>query len=458
MKKQLLIICLLSFSVLGFSQGIEFEHGTWKEVLAKAQKLNKPIFLDVYTTWCGPCKMMNTEIFPLKEVGKVYNANFICYKVNAEEGSGIQIAKKFKVSAYPTYLYLKPEGTLLFRAIGSMNAKMFIVQSETALAEITDNKSIDSWNKEYINKKKDPTFLLAYINKLSKQDMPIDTVFDKYLQLLSEKERCTPAVAKMYEDWFIKKRRSTLVTSIGYINIKEHTDEFEKLFENKDYANTFLINGITKSLAEAGRTKNEQLFQEVIFNYDSLPKKITGLFKDQLYMTYFRLTGEMGKYMPYAIRYANEHLMSITKEEIVQMNNANLQTYEDQIKSGDIDTTKNDAAKMASIRTVFKNLEQDRISFSLNQIAWNVFLGVSDTTSLKIALQWSGRALEYSPEISTYHDTYANLLYKLGKKEQAITKEKEALRYADKNKREEYTYFEKTLQDMIAGKKTWEKQ
>jgi len=81
-KKQLIIIASFLFSISGFSQGIEFEPGSWKEVLEKAQQTNKPIFVDVYTSWCGPCKKMSKDIFPLAEVGKVYNENLICYQVD----------------------------------------------------------------------------------------------------------------------------------------------------------------------------------------------------------------------------------------------------------------------------------------------------------------------------------------------------------------------------------------
>jgi len=134
MKKLLLIIPALLFSVLGFSQGIEFEHGTWKEVLAKAQQNNKPIFVDVFTTWCGPCKMMDRDIFPLESVGKIYNAGFVCYHLDAEKGEGIEVAKKYEVRAYPTYLFIKADGTLFFRSLGSMEAKAFLEVSNTALS------------------------------------------------------------------------------------------------------------------------------------------------------------------------------------------------------------------------------------------------------------------------------------------------------------------------------------
>ena len=181
MKKQLLIITVLFFSVLGFSQGIEFEHGSWKEVLEKAKQTNKPIFVDVYTSWCGPCKKMSKDIFPLAEVGKVYNANFVCYQIDAEKGEGIQIAKKYEVMSYPTYLFIKADGTLFSRSVGYMEAEKFIAVSKTAIADMNDPKPLSIWEKEYVEKKNDSTFMLDYINKRIKLGKPTAQLFDEYL-------------------------------------------------------------------------------------------------------------------------------------------------------------------------------------------------------------------------------------------------------------------------------------
>src|ERR1035437_10956743 len=153
MKKHSIIISALLISVLGFSQGIRFEHGTWKEVLEKSKQTGKPIFVDVYTSWCGPCKKMSKEMFPLAEVGKVYNANFICYQVDAEKGDGIDIAKKYLVKAYPTFLFIKADGSLFSRSLGSMDAKSFIGIVNTALADMNDPKPLVEWEKEYLLKK-----------------------------------------------------------------------------------------------------------------------------------------------------------------------------------------------------------------------------------------------------------------------------------------------------------------
>lgn len=50
------IILLCSFSLSVCAQGITFREGSWKEILAMAKKENKLVFVDNYTSWCGPCK------------------------------------------------------------------------------------------------------------------------------------------------------------------------------------------------------------------------------------------------------------------------------------------------------------------------------------------------------------------------------------------------------------------
>ena len=99
-----------------------------------------------------------------------------------------------------------------------------------------------------------------------------------------------------------------------------------------------------------------------------------------------------------------------------------------------------------------QHMTRDRIGDKLNNFAWEVFKRVSDTDTLKSALRWSGRSLELSINDPLRLDTYANLLYKLGQKEEAITKEEEALRFAAEK---DLKGFTETLLKMKAGEKTW---
>ena len=74
-------ILLLLVTNLVNAEGMEFHHGTWDEALAKSKASGKLIFMDAFTTWCGPCKRMSAQTFPLKEVGEFYNTNFINYEL-----------------------------------------------------------------------------------------------------------------------------------------------------------------------------------------------------------------------------------------------------------------------------------------------------------------------------------------------------------------------------------------
>jgi thioredoxin-related protein len=122
--KKILTAFLIILSVLSFAQeGIKFETSDFKTILAKAKKENKLIFLDAYTTWCGPCKLMAKNIFTLKSVGDHYNANFVNAKIDMEKGEGIDIAKKYDVKVFPTYLFIDGNGELVHRTVGYVPRK-----------------------------------------------------------------------------------------------------------------------------------------------------------------------------------------------------------------------------------------------------------------------------------------------------------------------------------------------
>ena len=115
------------------AQGIEFSKADWNGILAQAKKENKIVFVDAYTTWCGPCKKMAREVFPQPRVGEFYNANFVNAKIDMERGEGPQLAAKYEVSAYPTYLFVSPDGELLHKNLGYLPAPKFIDVGKAAI-------------------------------------------------------------------------------------------------------------------------------------------------------------------------------------------------------------------------------------------------------------------------------------------------------------------------------------
>jgi thiol-disulfide isomerase/thioredoxin len=445
MKKQLFIVSTLFIAMSSFAQGIVFEQGTWKQVLEKAKQTNKPIFVDVYTTWCGPCKKMSKEIFPLTEVGTVYNANFVCYQIDAEKGEGIDFAKKYEVKAYPTYLFIKPDGTLFSRALGSMPAKDFINVSTVALADLSDPKPIEEWDKEYLTRKNETAFLLNYMDKRSKLGKSNDQLFDEYLRLIPEEELTSDIVVKKY----MKDGQQLKVNSFAYENLlKNRTKYFAKLF---GYTDIFLMAGVMNTMHEAAKLKDDQLLEKAMKAYDQLPGNTLQKQKDEIYMEYYQRTGNANKYQKYAAGFCNNYLMKISKDSIDKKDQLTLQLIENQIKSGAL--AKIDSVQLAQLRQYSAHAGRDKISESLNNVAWKFFETTSDKKALNDALSWSKRSLEIYPENPMWMDTYANLLYKLGKNEEAVALEEEAFELVGKESKEG---FKNTLQKMREGQKTWD--
>jgi len=115
-------------------KGIEFFDGTWEEAVALSEKEGKPIFLDAYASWCGPCKMLKSRVFTNEEVGSYYNDNFINMKMDMEKGEGKALARKYRVTAYPSLFFINADGSLRKKAVGYHNPDQIIQLGKTALA------------------------------------------------------------------------------------------------------------------------------------------------------------------------------------------------------------------------------------------------------------------------------------------------------------------------------------
>jgi len=106
--------------------GIKFFEGTWEEALQLAKKENKLIFLDVYATWCGPCRRLASITFPDPEVGKYYNDRFINVKIDGERGEGPMIRQRYAVRGYPSLLFINHKGEVVHRTAGFRDPERFL--------------------------------------------------------------------------------------------------------------------------------------------------------------------------------------------------------------------------------------------------------------------------------------------------------------------------------------------
>ncbi|MCS7152543.1 MAG: thioredoxin family protein [Bacteroidia bacterium] len=121
-------IWLVAWAAWLFAQGggVRFFQGSWQALLSEAQKQKRPIFVDFYTVWCGPCKMLERYTFSNPEVGDYVEKNYLAYRVDAEKGDGVRLADQYRIRAYPTIVFLDPQGNEIGRHIGYADAPTFL--------------------------------------------------------------------------------------------------------------------------------------------------------------------------------------------------------------------------------------------------------------------------------------------------------------------------------------------
>lgn len=167
MKK--IISGLLLFSAItAFAQeAIKFEELPFKDLIAKAKKEKKIVFLDAYASWCGPCKMMERNVFTQKSVGDYFNANFVNARFDMEKGEGRDIAVKYGVRSYPTYLFLNGDGELVSQNFGYMEGSMFLTMAQDVNSP---NNKKGSLKERFAKGEKDPDFLINIMKLNSSSD------------------------------------------------------------------------------------------------------------------------------------------------------------------------------------------------------------------------------------------------------------------------------------------------
>lgn len=402
------ILNLAALAQSNTATGMSFEHlPSWQDVLTKAKKENKMIFLDCYTTWCGPCKMMSSQVFTQKEVGDFYNANFINTKVQLDTTDadneyvkgwykdGQELARKYSVRAYPTYLVFNSNGDIIHRFVGSMSGNAFIEAGKKILNP--DNQYYTQVRK-YDAGDRSPQLLLKLI----------DIAGDSYDQ--EGEKKFTDAYLSTQTDLYTKDNIKLLYKIAKTSNDKGFTialneaDKADKILEevgaSKKTAKRIILNEALRALMRKGGT----------LDFDAFDKNL-----NERYPQYAKEVSD------YARMYY--HMSNKNWSDFVRYADAVVQAGE--VPPG-----------------------------NLNSFAWTAFENVKDKALLEKALDWSKKSLK-DGDNAAFLDTYANLLYKTGKSKEAIEQQTKALQAA-KKEGGDLAGYEQTLDKMKKGVPTWE--
>lgn len=183
-------------------KGVHFEDASFAEVLSLARTEKKLVFMDCYTAWCGPCKILAKKIFPLKEVGDFFNAHFVNLKMDMEKGEGIELAKRYEVKAFPTMLVLDADGKLVHRIMGTRPPQQLIEQVKRAFSEETAYVSV---KEKYDAGDRTPRLVMEYLLSMSAAgDMSTEEVerrAGEFWTSLSDEQKITEDILPFYENF-----------------------------------------------------------------------------------------------------------------------------------------------------------------------------------------------------------------------------------------------------------------
>jgi thioredoxin-related protein len=444
----LLLLCL-NFTVHAQrdnnNEGIYFENGlSWEAITAKAKKENKYIFVDCYTTWCTPCKHMEKEIYPLKKVGDYFNQHFISVKLQMDKKpndpddikASYKMAKfiqdKYQVVAYPTYLFFQPDGRVVHRGVGGFPSKMFIELAQNAF---DTNKQYYTLLANYKPQQMDTAQLKVMALQYKSEGPELASIIVReYMSRLAENDRWNDenlsflrqffgleAVKSIAAEFLNKTKETELLTPARV----EFIDWFTNNSTDKGFALSYkypaLLDSLTNKLRFHWNRVNFIIYQE---NVEPVLSKAIAEHKTPDWGELVRIVEQ---------KYSHEYAL-------VAVMSAKINWFDQQ---------KDKSAYHESIVNyldTFTGKEQDQ---SLNNFAWLFFLEVDNKDQLLKALQWSRESIDVNPN-PNFIDTYANLLYKLGRKNEAIRWQQLAVKSASNDKG-----FQDNLKKMKAGQPTW---
>ncbi len=395
MKKLNLILALI-ISTISFAQ-INFESTTWNQIKAKAKKEHKLIFVDAYTSWCGPCKWMAKNVFTNDTVAQYFNSHFINAKLDMEKGEGLEIAKQYTVQVYPTYLFLDGDGTLIHRAVGAWYASFFIQYAKDAE---NPEKQLRTFDLKYNSGNWDAQFLKTYLSLLNEIGLRKDVQIKLATYLLKQKE----SDFIIPENWDLIKIFSNNHNSKEFKYLVSHKNEFDK-----KYGEEIIDKKIYNVYDNAFMTFiNSKTLDTLTFN------KI----KSDVLKTSFKNNGKL-------------------------IFNAELRYYE-------LIEDYNMYSKTAN--TYVTSYEVN--PYDLNNIAYVFYEHITDTDLLKKAEEWAKTAVDKQKNDPYFIDTYACLLFKNNKKQKALELEQTVLEIIKKNPNDYASTFVADVEKNISN---WKK-
>lgn len=226
--KQVVFAALVLYTgnMVAQNRSISFEQGVLNESINKAKQENKLIFVDCYTSWCGPCKEMSKYVFTKDTVADFFNSRFVNMQIDMEKGEGPALGKEFHVEAYPTFLLLNSERKVVYRLVGGMPADTFLARINKGMDPANE---VAVLNERYAAGDRSKALLRDYIPvKINGMELSVGKkMANDYFDMLTPQERVLP------ENWFLfgENRYTMYISSLHsrtFSYLADHWKDFVK--------------------------------------------------------------------------------------------------------------------------------------------------------------------------------------------------------------------------------------
>ncbi len=432
--RSILSVLLLFIVASSYADGVRFFHGSWSQVMAEARRQNKPIFVDVYTTWCGPCKLMSAQAFPNARVGSRMNDNFINYKIDAEKGEGQTVAQRYGVQAFPTSLFISIEGKLIRRTLGYNGVDWFLAEAQRALSDANESHTMALWNKKYDAGDRSPAFMRGMLRKQAEYDRPTGDVLDDYVKILPKTDSLSTEEVK-----FLGEMLSTTYTK-AYLLLAEKAIQMArdstKMPLTASLAKAF-VRAEKNDLNDAVAAQDEILVENLIKNKAAKQRLEMGVGKsplspeqkailereaDDTRLRFYQASRLKAHYVSLVKKIAETRLMAKTDVELARADSLTFNQLT--VPSGNVSAFLPDTTnQLATADSVATNVSPKKPVSSLTarqlcDLAKSLTDNSSDKKDMALALRWSARAVQLD-NTPTNVITHARMLTRLGRKVEA---------------------------------------
>lgn len=405
-------------------KGVQFEQGlSWRQILNKAKVENKYVFVDCYASWCVPCKRMDREVYPMEKVSDYINARFVSIKLQMDTtGSDTKeikdrhadvhfIRQQYGIVAYPTFLFFSPQGKLVHRAMGYQSAKSFI---DMASAATDPSRQYYTLLENYQEGKKDYS-LMPYFAVKEKEygDKELaniiakdykDNVLDTLDALALKNEKVIDFVGNKFPQLIYEDGSKGRLFKLFY----QQGNTIDSVMNAKGYADYYVRRIIKKEEIEDKIWRNDKLINK---NPDwvsiraTIRSKYNNNYAEDLVrdgeMSFYKKTGNWAAF--------------------VKMIDEQMNAYPPKADGKDF---------MNAVGSMGDDL------WALNGLAWETFEACNDKVVLRKALEWADQSIKLGRKarvnwLNSVLDTKANLLYKLGRVDEAIACQQKAIKVVE---------------------------